>query len=112
MASIIGYLNTEFDRSSYEEQVFDKDETGAIKTDKNGNGVTTDKKYYYNMHEYGPCYYCMVSSTDESDEVNVSENSERLKAYYTALARERYNFYKTNKYLNDEIKTGEIKTNE
>lgn len=110
--NIIGYLNTEFDRSSYEEQVFDKDETGAIKTDKNGNGVTTDKKYYYNMHEYGPCYYCMVSSTDESDEVNVSENSERLKAYYTALARERYNFYKTNKYLNDEIKTGEIKTNE
>lgn len=92
---IIGYKNSDFDRLSYEKEVVQE-----VKIDKNGKETRTyaDKKYYYYMHRELPCYYCVVNTSEES-EVKWEEKANRLKAYYTALAREKMNFYKTNSYF-------------
>ncbi len=92
---IIGYKNSDFDRLSYEKEVVQE-----VKIDENGKETRTyaDKKYYYYMHRELPCYYCVVNTSEES-EVKWEEKANRLKAYYTALAREKMNFYKTNSYF-------------
>ena len=44
------------------------------------------------------CYYCIVDSI-EKKAMDGTEGSEKLKAYYEALARERYNIIKTTQNL-------------
>ena len=99
---IIGYKNSDFDRLSYEKEVVQE---VSYEKDANGNNkekrTYADKKYYYYMHRELPCYYCVVN-TSEENEVKWEEKSNRLKAYYTALAREKMNFYKTNSYFRTE----------
>lgn len=57
--------------------------------------------YYRHLHsESTPkkaCYYCIVNSNYESEKWETNEKKE--KAYYTALAREKYNQYKATKDL-------------
>ena len=69
--------------------------------DENGQPDYQDVTQYYYMHEQQACYYCMVNSTDEGTAVDWRNDKNRLKAYYTALAREKFKFYKTNAYLSD-----------
>ncbi len=54
-------------------------------------------KYYYKHWEYA-CYECIVASLDEDINIDNLTNSE-LQAYYTALARERYDTDKITKIL-------------
>ncbi len=55
-------------------------------------------KYYYKHPEYA-CYTCIVNSLNEDVEVeNLSQDLQ--KAYYRALARERYDLDKITKMLN------------
>ena len=113
--NIIGYKNTDFDP-----YYFDSDGAPKITKDDVGNDVyeystgtgklmVNDKTTYYYMHSekngenykpYEACYYCIVNSTKEGDSVDWQNNKTRQAAYFTALAREKYNFYKTNSYLN------------
>ena len=102
--NIIGYRNTDFDRYSYKYEVF-----GDDKKDGNGKLRTTydDKVEYYYMHdEHEACYYCMVNTTPEGDKYRDNwktiPDRARARAFYTAMAREKYSFYKTNEYLNGE----------
>lgn len=44
------------------------------------------------------CYYCIVDSTKEANEGDI--DNAKTKAYYTALARERYNLIKTTQNIN------------
>lgn len=93
---IIGYKNSDFDRLDYEKEVVTKttidEETGKETREY------ADKKFYYYMHQESPCYYCVVNtSEDVVDDWQSKPN--RLKAYYTALAREKMKFYKTNSYF-------------
>lgn len=62
---------------------------------KNSQDTT---KYYYKHPEYA-CYTCIVNSLNEDVEVeNLSQDLQ--KAYYRALARERYDLDKITKMLN------------
>lgn len=99
---IIGYRNSEFDKKSYE-----------IKVEKKSNGTSDydDQTRYYFMHSYAgedgrehvyeACYYCMVTKADNSFE-DWTKIKEKRMAYFTAMAREKYNFYKTNSYFKTE----------
>lgn len=98
---IVGYRNTDFDRYSFEYEDF-----GPMEIDSKGQLRNTyvDKTEYYYMHnEHEACYYCIVNPTKEGKEFQDSWKTmpERAKAFYTAMAREKYNFYKINKYLDD-----------
>lgn len=97
---MVGYRNTEFDRKSYEVEDFKKDSTGSQMLDENGQPAFQDVKQYYYMHEEQACYYCIVNSTDEGDSLDWRKDENRMKAYHTALAREKFKFYKTNGYFN------------
>lgn len=99
---IVGYRNTEFDRKSYEVEDFKRDNEGNQMLDENGQPDYQDVTQYYYMHEQQACYYCIVNSTDDGTAVDWRNDSNRLKAYYTALAREKFKFYKTNGYFSDE----------
>ena len=97
---IVGYRNSDFDRKYYEVE----NEVSFVEVDKTTNTISKieysqkDKKYYYYMHPEYACYYCIVNSSAEK-RVDWRKSPERLKAYYTAMAREKYNFYKTNSYF-------------
>ena len=54
-------------------------------------------KYYYKHWEYA-CYECVVSSLDEDININTLTNTQ-LQAYFTALAREKYDVDKITKML-------------
>lgn len=98
---IVGYRNTEFDRKSYEVEDFKRDANGNQMLDENGQPAYQDVTQYYYMHEEQACYYCMVNSTEEGTAVDWRKDPNRLKAYYTAIAREKFKFYKTNAYFSD-----------
>jgi len=82
------YLNIDFRRQT----VKGKDSSG------------NDKNYYYYPQEEQACYDCIVSQNGvNSDILNTSgfADTELGKIFYRALAREKYNLYKVNDYLND-----------
>lgn len=94
---IVGYRNSDFDRMSYDVEnkvssiTYEHDKITGIEYSER------DKTYYYYMHPEYACYYCIVNSSAEF--VDWRSNPNRLKAYYTAMAREKFNFYKTNSYF-------------
>lgn len=100
---IVGYKNSDFDRLSYEREI-------VAVNEKTGQIEVKDKTYYYYMHEEQACYYCIVNPTiiDESEGTALQEEStwrnqvNKLKAFNTTMAREKYNFYKTNSYFSNE----------
>lgn len=120
--NIIGYKNTDFDPYYFETESIPKvitDSEGTYyeySTSTSGELQTDDKTTYYYMHSekdgnnykpYEACYYCIVNSTKEGSSVDWKNNSNRRSAYFTTLAREKYNFYKTNSYLNVSNNTDE-----
>ena len=99
---IVGYRNTEFERKSYDEEIFESGYQNAREFLEQGKNVSTsldDKINYYYLHENEACYYCIVNSTEEGTSADIEKNANRLHAMHTALAREKYNFYKTNSYI-------------
>lgn len=84
-ANIIGYKSSDFEKVKYEI------------TDNNEN---TETRYYYRRPEYA-CYNCVVSTNNSDNSKSISdilnENSSLKSAYYTALARERFNLDKVTK---------------
>ena len=55
-----------------------------------------DETHYYYLHPELGCYKCIVDTLDEELDIeNLNQN--RKQAYYSALARERNNLYKTTK---------------
>ena len=97
---IVGYRNSDFKIMSYEVEnkvshVEKKDDVvQSIEYEK-------DKNYYYSMRQELACYDCIVNSSYQPvDWKNNTIYANRRQAYYTALARERFNFYKTNEYFN------------
>lgn len=90
--SIVGYKNSDFDRMSYEKEEIESidEETKNIKY--------KDSTYYYFMHNELACYYCIVNSSPDND-VDWRASPNKLKAFYTTMAREKFNFYKTNSYF-------------
>ncbi len=95
---IVGYRNSEFDRRYYEveNEVSSVDMENDIITSVNYS--ERDKKYYYYMHPEYACYYCIVNHSND-ERVDWEKNTNRVNAYNTAMAREKYNFYKTNSYF-------------
>ena len=84
-SQIIGYKKSDF--NEYRKYYNSKDFYYRYSTDKDKPEET-----------YIPsCYYCIVDSTKEATEGNIDEI--KLTAYYTALARERYNLIKTTQNL-------------
>ncbi|MBR6504373.1 MAG: hypothetical protein IKT41_01410 [Clostridia bacterium] len=78
------YLNIDFRRQT-------------VKVDENTN-------YYYYPQEAQACYDCIVSQNGVNSEIinNTGFKGTDLgKIFYRALAREKYNLYKVNDYLND-----------
>jgi len=64
--------------------------------------VVGDEKYYYFPQNEEACYDCIISSSgiDKTQEEALNTDSDKYRWYYTALARERYNSYKVNKFEN------------
>lgn len=57
---------------------------------------------YYLPHAESSCYECIVAAKSSNTIQEALDNNPSLKkAYYTALARERYNNYKTNNFDNN-----------
>jgi len=87
------YLNIDFRR-----------QTVKGKIDENGDGNYEDKNYYYYPQQAQACYSCIISQNNiieiETLKTDTSK-TELLKLFYRALAREKYNLYKVNDYLND-----------
>ena len=84
-SQIIGYKKSDF--NAYRKYYNSKEFYYRYSSDKNKPEET-----------YIPaCYYCIVDSTKEANEGNIDEI--KLTAYYTALARERYNLIKTTQNL-------------
>lgn len=64
------------------------------------------------------CYYCMIRATDPSLKYAIKYEEEnkpylynlnkRKVAYYTAIAREKYNFVKASKFINGSRKAYRI----
>lgn len=82
--TLIGYKSVDFKKVKYE-----------AKNDSGGDVY----KYYYRRPEYA-CYKCIVnSSTFDLSKLDESGYEEAKRAYYTALARERYNLDKVTKKL-------------
>lgn len=87
--SIVGYRNYAYEREYYEETIDGK----------------TSNKYFYRHGELA-CYYCIVSSQGrEETSWRDLPDGERKTAFYTTLAREKYNFYKTNAYFKSLVVT-------
>jgi len=85
------YLNIDFRR-----------QTVKGKIDENGDGVYEDKNYYYYPQEAQACYDCIVSQNGVKDtKTAVNSNTPLKTIFYRAYAREKYNLYKLNDYLND-----------
>lgn len=59
-------------------------------------------KGYYYPHSQTSCYECIVSLGRDSSITSIEDvtNGEVKRAYYTALARERYNSFKSNRFNN------------
>lgn len=91
--SVVGYLNTDFIRQTVE--------------------IDSVYQYYY-PHSQSKCYYCKVDSKstyDVKDIINgsyidgnsevqtINNNTKVVQAFYHAFAREKYNLYKINSYL-------------
>ena len=93
---IVGYRNSDFDRRFYEKEIVESinEETKKI--------TFEDKTYYYYMHDELACYYCIVNSSPDND-VDWRTSPNKLKAFYTTMAREKMTFYKTNSYFNTQI---------
>ncbi len=53
---------------------------------------------YYDNHSELACYYCMINASDASLPSGVS--NEKQRAYYTALAREKYRLVRLSSYIN------------
>jgi len=71
-------------------------------TVKGKDGSGNDKYYYYYPQEAQACYNCIVSQNDVLDtKTAVNSNDNLKKIFYRAYAREKYNLYKVNDYLND-----------
>lgn len=68
---------------------------------------------YYFRHKERPCYYCIVSSSydsecgrDEKEKLRINKLSpDKQIAYYTAVAREKYRQYTTTNYFGDANKS-------
>lgn len=85
------YLNIDFRR-----------QTVKGKIDEDGDGNYEDKNYYYYPQEAQACYNCIVSQNNLIDKETALNSNEALKTiFYRAYAREKYNLYKVNGYLND-----------
>lgn len=83
--SLTGYKSADFTKLRYE-YVTQEDED--------------EYRYYYKRPEYAS-YGCVVDSTSSSLDLNSVRNPKVKQAYYTALARERYNLDKVTKiFLN------------
>lgn len=97
--SLTGYFNVDF-----EKKVF-------TKISNNKNDTTTENSYAYPHNELGS-YSSIITQTNVDSEFynNIhnntwnekNKNSNLLKAYYTALGRERYSMYRVNydNYIN------------
>lgn len=101
---IVGYRNSDFERRSYEiENEVSFNESNDESVTPVGNIVLKyekDKTYYYYMHSEEACYDCIVNANARLvDWENDVLYANRRKAFYTALAREKFNFYKTNEYF-------------
>ena len=84
-SSVIGYKSADFTKFRYE-YVTESDEN--------------EYRYFYRRPEYAS-YGCVVDSTSSSLDLNNIRNAKVKQAYYTALARERYNLDKVTKiFLN------------
>lgn len=59
---------------------------------------STDKEKYYYKHQEYACYQCIVNRLNEDIDVT-KLNQVQLKAYYYALAREKYDLDKVTKML-------------
>lgn len=102
--TIVGYNKIEFQRQTR------LDPSGSVAVDSNGN-----TRYTY-LHPEMACYYCIVNASDASKAAldneyknpdgtnkigkNQDEYNRKIKAYYTALAREKYNLSKLSEYVN------------
>lgn len=73
--NIIGYKSVDFSR--------------FMKSTKNDEGV----KEYYRKHKETACYECIVNSLSEDFDIS-KLSTKKKQAYYTALAREKYDLYK------------------
>lgn len=80
LGNIIGYKSADFQKVKYE--------------GKNAEGEDA-YLYYYRRPEYGD-YSCIVETYVENEKI---DNDKIKKAYYTALARERYSLDKVTKIL-------------
>lgn len=69
--NIVGYKSVDFERRKAE-----------------------DEAHYYYLHKEFGCYKCIVDTLDEKLDIN-SLSQNRKQAYYSALAREKNNLYKT-----------------
>lgn len=84
--SVQGYSNVDFERQT------------AVSSDDDNN-------YYYYPHEETRSYNCMVNitSTYDLDDIKAGNNLDKYtkvrEAYLTALAREKYDLYRTNNYF-------------
>lgn len=81
---VIGYKSSDFEKIKYEIT----------------NNESTETRYYYRRPEYA-CYNCVISASNDDDSKSVldmvKENQNLKVAYYTALARERFNLDKVTK---------------
>ena len=88
---IVGYKSVDFVQRK--QKVTDKDTGNA-------------KNVYYYKHDEQACYECIVNSKvgsahEENGQLKNTINNKLKKAYYSALARERYNLDKATKFIND-----------
>jgi len=91
--NVQAYLNIDFRR-----------QTVKGKIDEDGDGNYEDKNYYYYPQEAQACYDCIISQNGVNSSIlNDSgfKDTDLGKIFYRALAREKYNLYKVNDYLND-----------
>lgn len=81
---VIGYKSSDFEKVKYEIT----------------NNENTETRYYYRRPEYA-CYNCVISTSNSDMSNNISDvlasNPNLKSAYYTALARERFNLDKVTK---------------
>lgn len=66
------------------------------------NNKEDGTKYYYKHPEYAD-YNCIINPLNEDLDISKLKNDNIKKAYYSALARERYNLDKVTKMLEDKL---------
>ena len=54
--------------------------------------------HFYDSHKELACYYCVINASDAS--LTNSASDEMKRAYYTALAREKYRLARLSSYVN------------